>query len=298
MLDFQTALAEIEPSALREVYTEIPKVTWEQVGGLAEVRQALEEAIEWPLKYADLLKQAGARPSKGILLYGPPGTGKTLVAQAIASQGGINFISVRGPELLSKWVGESEKAVREIFKKARAAAPCIIFLDELDSLAPLRGQSSVDPVGERVVAQLLTEMDGVASSTGVVIIGATNRPDMLDPALLRPGRFDTKIELALPDEATRLKILEVHAGNKPLSQPDLLPQLAGEMEGWSGADIEVFCNRAALNALGRLVHAAKDGPLPPLSVTPQDLDDALDFVESQRFLQQSPGTSSGMEAVE
>jgi transitional endoplasmic reticulum ATPase len=285
MNDFQTALAEIEPSALREVYTEIPKVTWEQVGGLEPVRQALEEAIEWPLKYGDLLKKAGARASKGVLLYGPPGTGKTLVAQAIASQGTINFISVRGPELLSKWVGESEKAVREIFKKARAAAPCIIFLDELDSLAPLRGNNSADPVGERVVAQLLTEMDGVAASTGVVLIGATNRPDMLDPALLRPGRFDTKIELRLPDEATRLKILGVHTASKPLAEPERLHRLAGEMEGWSGADIEVFCNRAALNALGRLIRFSKDGPLPPLVITNQDLDDALDFVESQRFLE-------------
>ncbi len=285
MVDFRTALTEVEPSALREVYTEVPNVTWEQIGGLDDVKQALHEAVDWPLRYGDLLKQAGARAPKGVLLYGPPGTGKTLVAQAIASQSGINFISVRGPELLSKWVGESEKAVREIFKKARAAAPCIIFLDELDSLAPLRGLHSNDPVGERVVAQLLTEMDGAAASSGIIVLGATNRPDMLDPALLRPGRFDTKIELPLPDKATRLRILQVHMTGKPLADMELLPRLADETGGWSGADIEVFCNRAALNALGRVINAAQDDVEPALSITAQDLDDALDFVEGQRFIQ-------------
>ncbi len=290
MVDFITALSEIEPSALREVYTEVPNVTWEQVGGLEEVKNALHEAIDWPLRYSHLMKQAGARAPKGVLLYGPPGTGKTLAAQAIASQGGINFISVRGPELLSKWVGESEKAVREIFKKARAAAPCIIFLDELDSLAPLRGLNAADPVGERVVAQLLTEMDGVAASTGVIVLGATNRPDMLDPALLRPGRFDTKIEMRLPDEENRLKILQVHMQNKPLAEPELLVRMAAETEGWSGADIEVFCNRAALSALGRAITAAKDGPDPTatedaIKITWQDLDEALELVEGQRFVQ-------------
>ncbi|HEX2915325.1 MAG TPA: CDC48 family AAA ATPase [Chloroflexia bacterium] len=288
MVDFKTALAEIEPSALREVYTEVPNVTWEQVGGLDNVKKTLQEAVEWPLRYGHLLKQVGARAPKGVLLYGPPGTGKTLVAQAIASQGGINFITVRGPELLSKWVGESEKAVREIFKKARAAAPCIVFLDELDSLAPLRGQNALDPVGERVVAQLLTEMDGVASSEGVIVIGATNRPDMLDPALLRPGRFDTKIELGLPDDQTRLQILRVHMSGKPLANPELITQLVEETEGWSGADIEVFCNRAALNALGRLI-TATSGDEQALAQTPvitrQDLDDALDTIESQRYSQ-------------
>lgn len=289
MVDFNTALTEIEPSALREVYTEVPSVTWEQVGGLENVKQALQEAVEWPLQYSHLLKLAGAHAPKGILLYGPPGTGKTLVAQAIASQGGINFITVRGPELLSKWVGESEKAVREIFKKARAAAPCIIFLDELDSLAPLRGQSAADQVGERVVAQLLTEMDGVVASGDIIVLGATNRPDMLDPALLRPGRFDTKIEIPLPDTATRLKILQVHMAGKPLAQPELLKRLADETEGWSGADIEVFCNRAALNALAKAVAAAKEGHEPgEVIITSQNLDDALDFVENQRFIHTAP----------
>ena len=289
MTDFKTALTEIEPSALREVYIEVPNVTWEQVGGLEKVKEALQEAVEWPLRYADLLEQVGARPPKGVLMYGPPGTGKTLAAQAIASQGGINFITVRGPELLSKWVGESEKAVRELFKKARAAAPCIIFLDELDSLAPMRGQGMADPVGERVVAQLLTEMDGVSPASGIIVLGATNRPDMLDPALLRPGRFDTKIELGLPDETARLQILGVHMHGKPLADPEILEQLVAETEGWSGADLEVFCNRAALNALRRLISARQTGQNASLTtITRQDLDDALDFVEGQRFIQSPP----------
>ncbi len=293
MVDFKSALADIQPSALREVYTEVPDVTWEQVGGLDDIKQALQEAVEWPLRYAHLLKQVGARPPRGILLYGPPGTGKTLVAQAVASQAQINFISVRGPELLSKWVGESEKAVREIFKKARSAAPCIIFLDELDSLAPQRGMNAHDPVSERVVAQLLTEMDGISSAEGVVVLGATNRPDMLDPALLRPGRFDTKIELPLPDQATRLRILQIHMTSKPLEAPQILAQLAAETGGWSGSEIELFCNRAALNSLARLIAASKDGPAPGApTITAQDLDDALDFVEGQRFIQTAPGSAA------
>ena len=288
MTDFKTAFSEIEPSALREVYIEVPNVGWDQVGGLEDVKQALQEAVEWPLHYSDLLEQAGARPPKGVLLYGAPGTGKTLVAKAIATQGGINFITVRGPELLSKWVGDSEKAVRELFKKARAAAPCILFLDELDSLAPARGRNAQDPVGERVVTQLLTEMDGISPATGVIVLGATNRPDMLDPALLRPGRFDTKIELPLPDREARRTILEVHLRGKPLEVSDVLDQLAEETEGWSGADLEVFCNRAALNALSRTITARKAGRTAPISITPQDLDDALDFIESQRFQQPAP----------
>ncbi len=293
MVDFKTALAEIEPSALREVFVEVPDVSWEQVGGLEDVKQALQEAIEWPLRYADLLKEAGARPPKGVLLYGPPGTGKTLAAQAIASQGGINFITVRGPELISKWVGESEKAVRELFKKARSAAPCILFFDEMDALAPARGLRGQDPVGERVVAQLLTEMDGISPATGVTVLGATNRPDMLDAALLRPGRFDTKIELGLPGTAARRQILQVHMKGKVLGQPELLEQLAEETAGWSGADLEVFCNRAALNALGRVIAARQAAPTAApttysLTITQQDLDDALDFVESQRYRSPEP----------
>ncbi len=284
MTDFRTALAEIEPSALREFYTEVPNVSWEDVGGLEEVKQALQEAVEWPIRYAGLLAQVGARPPKGVLLYGPPGTGKTLAAQAIASRGGINFITVRGPELLSKWVGESEKAVREIFKKARTSAPCIIFLDELDALAPIRSQGGHDPVSERVVAQLLTEMDGVSPSTGVIVIGATNRPDMLDPALLRPGRFDTKIEIGMPDAPTRLKILQIHMATKPISGPEVLEGLVSQTEGWSGAEIGVFCNRTALNALSRLIASGQTAPPPGFTISAQDLDDALDFVENQRFV--------------
>ena len=252
MAHFLSALSEIEPSAIREVFTEIPDIAWEDVGGLGEIKDALHEAIEWPLKYADLFARAGAKPPKGILLSGPPGTGKTLLAKAVASQSGANFISIKGPELLNKYVGESERGIREVFHKAKLAHPCIIFFDEIDALAPKRGSGAGD-VTERVLSQLLTEMDGIEALTGVVVLAATNRPDMLDPALLRPGRFDQKFELPLPDLFSRRDIFAVHTRNKPLAPDVDLDQLAAASDQMSGAEIESVCRRAAMNAIRELL---------------------------------------------
>ncbi len=244
---FLAALAEVEPSAIREVFVEIPDVKWEAVGGLESLKRELREAVEWPFKYGDLLRHAGLRPVKGILLYGTPGTGKTLLAKAVASQGGLNFISVKGPALLSKYVGESEKGIREVFKKARQAAPCILFFDEIDGLAPTRGGDAGDSgVSRRVISQLLTEMDGVEELKGVLIIAATNRKDMLDPALLRPGRFDILLELPLPGALDRAAIFRIHLAGKPVAADIDIAELAAQTEGRSGADIERICQRATL----------------------------------------------------
>ncbi len=248
MNDFQDALREIEPSALREVLIEIPRVTWEDVGGLDDIIQQLREAVEWPLKFPESFKRLGIRPPRGILLYGAPGTGKTLLAKAIAHESEANFISIKGPEVLSKWVGESEKAVREIFKKAKQASPSIIFLDELDAIAPRRGLSSDSRVTERIVNQMLTSIDGLESMEGVVIIGATNRPDIIDPGLLRSGRFDRLILVPAPDYETRLKIFEVHTREMPLKKVPI-KELAKKTEGYSGADIEGLCREAGIIAL-------------------------------------------------
>jgi transitional endoplasmic reticulum ATPase len=253
MEDFLNALGEIEPSAIREVYTEVPDTTWDKVGGLTEVRQALIESVEWPLRYEELFRQTDTNPPRGVLIYGPPGCGKTLVAQALATESEVNFISVKGPELLSKWVGESEKAVREVFKKARQAAPCLVFFDEIDALAPVRGARMGDGVAERVVAQLLTEIDGIEGLKGVVLLAATNRPEMVDPALLRPGRFDIKIEIKPPDALGRRQILEVHTNQKPLADAAILDELVEKTEGWVGADLAALCNQASLNAIRRTV---------------------------------------------
>ncbi|MEI7556792.1 CDC48 family AAA ATPase [Candidatus Chlorohelix sp.] len=253
MSDFISALKEIEPSAVREVYTEVPDVSWEMVGGLQEIKDALREAVEWPLKYENLFRNTNTTPPRGIMLYGPPGVGKTLIAQALASETEVNFISIKGPELLSKWVGESEKAVREIFKKARQAAPCLIFFDEIDALAPVRGSRVDNGVSERVVAQLLTEIDGIEGLKGVVLLAATNRADLVDPALLRPGRFDLKIEIPAPDLYARRQILEVHARQKPLQDYAILDKLALETEGMVGADLAALCNHAAMVAIRRCV---------------------------------------------
>ena len=256
---FLSALAEVEPSAIREVFTEIPDVTWDDVGGLDEIKDALREAVEWPLKYADLFAHAGTTPPKGILLSGPPGTGKTLLAKAVARQSGANFISVKGPSLLNKYVGESERGVREVFRKARLAHPCIIFFDEIDALAPTRGRGSND-VSERVLSQLLTEMDGIEVLRGVVVLAATNRADMLDPALLRPGRFDQTFELSQPDLATRQKIFAVHTRNKPLAPDVDLSLLATASEGMTGADIAGICRKAAMNAIREFLAKHKETP--------------------------------------
>ena len=247
--DFMNALREIQPSAMREVLVEIPKVKWSDIGGLAEAKQELKEAVEWPLKYPEMFDRMGIRPPKGILMYGPPGTGKTLLAKAVANESGANFIAVKGPELLSKWVGESEKGIREVFRKARQVAPCIIFFDEIDALAPMRGLYEGSHVTESVVNQLLTELDGIEELRGVVVIGATNRPDLVDPGLLRPGRFDRLIPIPAPDKKTRLEILKVHTRKVPLAKDVDLKKLADMTEGFSGADLAGLAREAVMISL-------------------------------------------------
>jgi transitional endoplasmic reticulum ATPase len=255
--DFANALKTIQPSALREVVLEVPNVKWTDIGGLEAVKQELMEAVEWPLKYPEVFKRLGIRPPRGILLYGPPGTGKTLLAKAVATESQANFISVKGPEVLSKWVGESEKAVREIFRKARETAPCIIFFDELDSIAPRRGFHTDAGVTDRIVNQLLTEMDGIQSLKGVVVLGATNRPDILDPALLRPGRFDRVLYVPPPDKAARLAIFKIHTREMPLDEDVDLDILASVTEGYTGADIEAVVREAAMLAARENINAQK-----------------------------------------
>ncbi|HEV8715119.1 MAG TPA: CDC48 family AAA ATPase [Candidatus Binatia bacterium] len=257
MSDFFAALKEVEPSAIREVFVEVPNVRWQDVGGLQDLKQQLTEAVEWPLKHAALFQQAGMRPPKGILLSGPPGTGKTLLVKALASETEVNFISVKGPELLSKYIGESERGVREIFKKARQAAPTILFLDEIDSLAPARGWGGDAHVTERLVSQLLTEMDGIEELKGVLVVAATNRPELIDPAVRRPGRFDLHLELPLPDADSRLEILKVHTRNRPVEKELDLSQLAEQTEGLTGADLESLCNHATLLAIREFLTQAQ-----------------------------------------
>jgi transitional endoplasmic reticulum ATPase len=249
--DFEDALKDVQPSALREVHVQRPNITWDQIGGLNEVKSELAEAIEWPLKYADLFDQADVKPPKGLLLYGPPGTGKTMIAKAVAATSEANFISVKGPELISKWVGESEKAIRETFRKARQASPCVIFFDELDAVAPRRGGSEGDShVTERVISQMLTELDGLEDLKGVVVIGASNRPDIIDEALLRPGRFDRILEVPVPDKEARREILKIHTSKKPLDHDTVnIDKLVELTEGYTGADIAAMVNAAAMSAI-------------------------------------------------
>lgn len=268
--DFRDALKETRPSALREVLVQVPDVSWDDVGGLESLKEELREAIEWPLKYKDAVKYAGVKVPKGILLYGPPGTGKTLIAKAVASMTESNFISVKGPELLSKWVGESEKGVREIFRKARQAAPCIIFFDEIDALAPRRGSGdSSSRVTESVVSQILTEIDGLEELHDVLIIGATNRPDIVDPALLRPGRFDRIIEVPRPDSAGRKNIFRIHTAKKPLAKVDL-GRLVELTDGLTGAEIAAVVNRAAILAMKRYVSSGSQN-VRDVKITQEDL---------------------------
>jgi transitional endoplasmic reticulum ATPase len=260
MEDFKEALKEVEPSTMREVLIEVPRVKWEQIGGLNPVKQKLIETVEWPLTDPEAFRNVGIQPPRGVLLFGPPGTGKTLLAKAVATETKANFISIKGPEVLSKWVGESEKAVREIFKKARQVAPCIIFLDEIDALAPRRSTTTENHVSERLVNQLLTSMDGIEDTEGVIVLAATNRPDILDHALLRSGRFDRLILVGAPDEEERLAIFKVHTSNMPLARNVDLKDLASRTEGYTGADIEGICREAGIIALRKDMKASKVKP--------------------------------------
>ena len=279
--DFYEALKMVEPSALREVLIEVPNVHWEDIGGLENVKQELREAVEWPLKYPEAFMGLGITPPKGILLYGPPGTGKTLLAKAVATESEANFIAIRGPEVLSKWVGESEKNIREIFRKARQAAPTVVFIDEIDAIAPRRG-TDVNRVTDRLINQLLTEMDGIQENSGVVVIAATNRPDIIDPALLRPGRFDRLILVPAPDEKARLEIFKVHTRKVPLAEDVNLEELAKRTEGYTGADIAAVVREAAMLAMRR---ALQEGIIRPgmkadeirqkVKVTMKDFEEAL-----------------------
>jgi transitional endoplasmic reticulum ATPase len=248
--DFDEALRDVQPSAMREVLVQRPNVKWEDIGGVQRVKEELAEAIEWPLKHADLFAQADINPPKGILLYGPPGTGKTMIAKAVAATSEANFISIKGPELISKWVGESEKGVREVFRKARQAAPCVVFFDELDAIAPRRGGSEGDShVTERVISQMLTELDGLEDLKRVVVIGATNRPDIIDEALLRPGRFDRILEVPVPDNEARKQIFQIHTKKKPLESNVNIDMLVEMTDGVTGADVAAIVNAAAMTAI-------------------------------------------------
>jgi transitional endoplasmic reticulum ATPase len=268
MDDFVNAYKEVTPTAMREVYIEVSTVHWDDIGGLDDVKQHLKEAVEWPLKSPEIFSRLGIKPPKGILIYGPPGCGKTLLARAVATESEANFISIKGPEVFSKWVGESEKAIREVFRKARMAAPTVIFFDEMDSLTPRRGAGFSDSgVSERVISQLLTEMDGIVTLEDIVVIAATNRPDMVDPAVLRPGRFDRLIYVPEPDEKSRLQIFKLYTKGMPLNKDVDVNQLAVVTKYYSGADIESFCREAAMHALRRDVSATE--------VTMKDFQEAM-----------------------
>lgn len=286
MADFRTALREVEPSAIREVFVEVPDVGWHDVGGLSGVRERLVEAVEWPLKFPQLFEQAGVQPPKGLLLAGPPGIGKTLIAKAVANESGVNVIAVKGPELMSRFVGESEAGVREVFHKARQAAPCIIFLDEVDAVVPARSAGASDShVAARVLSQFLAEMDGLEELKGVFVLGATNRADLIDAAMLRPGRFDEVIQLPLPNAQDRAEILAVHLRGKPGAEVIDATELATRTEGASGADLAAICNRAALFAIRRVVAGTDDhaqildaGAAPTVRLAVADFELALSEV--------------------
>jgi len=282
MNDFQESLKEIEPSAMREVLVEVPNVKWTDIGGLAEVKEELQEAIEWPLKYPEIFAYMNTAPPKGVLLYGPPGTGKTMLAKAVANESEANFISIKGPEVLSKWVGESEKAIREVFRKARQSAPTIIFFDELDSITPVRGSGyGGSQVTERVISQILTELDGLEELKDVVVIGATNRIDIVDPALLRPGRFDKMLRVPVPDLEARKDILRIHLEKKPLADDVKIDQLAENTEGYSGADLAALANTTAMLVIkehitkSKTLEKAKEN-LKDLKITMKDFEKVLE----------------------
>ena len=279
--DFLQALKEVKPAVLRSVEVESPHVAWDNIGGLEQIKQTLQESVEGALLHPQLYTQTKAQAPKGILLWGPPGTGKTLLAKAVASQARANFISINGPELLSKWVGASEQAVRELFAKARQAAPCVVFIDEIDTLAPARGRYSGDSgVSDRVVGQILTELDGLQTAATILVIGATNRPDALDPALLRAGRLDLQLKVDLPNASSRLAILGVHNDERPLEDVDL-GYWAEATEGWNGADLSLLCNQAALMAIRRYRHQGMTDPA-DIRITTADFNHAYQLLVEQR----------------
>jgi transitional endoplasmic reticulum ATPase len=280
--DFKKALVEVTPSGMREVFIENPDVSWDEIGGLAEVKRELMEAVEWPMKYPGLYDKLGHKMPRGILLHGPSGTGKTLMAKAVATESEANFVSVRGPELLSKWVGESERGIREIFKRARQSAPCVIFFDEIDSIAPIRGAGGETAVTERVVSQLLTELDGMENMHGVVVLAATNRADMIDPALLRPGRFDKIISIPLPDKDSRKSVLEIHSKDIPLADkdsPDAIDfdKLSELTDGLSSADVASIAN----TAVSLVVHEHLDNAAPDKNLSDDETKKVIDEIEKK-----------------
>lgn len=281
MDDFLEAVKGIEPSCIREVFVEIPEVNWEDVGGLKEVKEKLIEVVQWPIKYAELFAEMNTKPPKGILLVGPPGVGKTLIVKALARESEINFISIKGPELVSKYVGESERAVRELFLKAKQASPCILFFDEFDSLVPKRGKNEASQVTERVISQFLTELDGLEELKGVVVLAATNREDLIDPAILRSGRFDFILKVELPDEETREIIFKVHTRRKPLDDDVDLKSLAQKTNMLSGSDIQLICQEAALSAIRQFVQNREKG----LRISLQDFNCAIELLQYQRHKQ-------------
>jgi transitional endoplasmic reticulum ATPase len=280
MNDFSEARKEVEPSAIREVFVEVPDVNWGNVGGLGEVKQKLVEAVEWPLRYPQLFQEANIKPPKGILLSGSPGTGKTLVAKALAHESEVNFISIKGPELMSKYIGESERGVREVFRKAKQASPCILFFDEFDSLVPERGSGDNSQVTERVISQFLTELDGLEELKGVLVLAATNRKDLIDSAILRPGRFDFVLDFPLPDEKTRQEIFGIHVGGKPLASDIDLAVLAEETEGLSGAEIEVICREAAMLAIRESIQAGNKKS--KLQISKEHFNLAINWLKAQK----------------
>ena len=295
--DFDGALNEVSPSAMREVLVELPKISWDHIGGLDDAKGEVKESVEWPLSNPDRFTRLGIEPPSGVLLYGPPGTGKTLMAKAVANETNANFISVRGPQLLSKWVGESEKAIRQTFRKARQVSPTVIFFDELDSLAPSRGGEVGSNVSERVVNQLLTELDGLEDMKNVMVIGATNRPDMIDPALIRSGRFDRLVMVGQPDVEGRERILGIHTDDTPLAADVSLREMAEITDGYVGSDLESIAREAAIHALRddteaetvemRHFRSALD------SVRPTITDDILDYYDRMAEEFESGGTDTG-----